>query len=131
MKGVTLADMVRMAEALHLQRARRCAPSWMTCRSCSALHPALGHEPLRRAGGLRAAWALIHDPARGLRRVKLDEVSRHFTGVALELTPAADFTPPPSAAGHACASCWGRSAGSSARWRRSSCWRWRSSSSCC
>jgi ATP-binding cassette, subfamily B, bacterial CvaB/MchF/RaxB len=35
----------------------------------------------------------LHDPARGLRQMKLDELSLHFTGVALELTPAADFAP--------------------------------------
>ena len=35
----------------------------------------------------------VHDPGRGLRRLKLEEVSRHFTGVALELQPAADFAP--------------------------------------
>nr|WP_246377003.1 peptidase domain-containing ABC transporter [Gluconacetobacter aggeris] len=34
---------------------------------------------------------LIHDPARGARKLTLDEASRHFTGVALELTPAATF----------------------------------------
>jgi len=36
--------------------------------------------------------ALILDPAIGARRLALDDVSRHFTGVALELTPNADFT---------------------------------------
>ena len=35
----------------------------------------------------------ILDPAVGERRLSLDEVSRHFTGVALELTPNADFRP--------------------------------------
>lgn len=33
----------------------------------------------------------IHDPARGVRNVVMDEVSRSFTGVALELYPAATF----------------------------------------
>lgn len=40
----------------------------------------------------------ILDPAVGARRLSLQEVSRHFTGVALELTPTADFraqTPTP------------------------------------
>jgi ATP-binding cassette subfamily B protein RaxB len=35
----------------------------------------------------------IHDPARGARRLSRAEVSRHFTGIALELSPAADFQP--------------------------------------
>lgn len=37
--------------------------------------------------------ATIFDPAAGERRLPLGEVSRHFTGVALELTPTADFKP--------------------------------------
>lgn len=35
----------------------------------------------------------VFDPAVGERRLGLDDVSKHFTGVALELTPTADFTP--------------------------------------
>ena len=35
----------------------------------------------------------ILDPAVGERKLALAEVSRHFTGVALELTPNADFKP--------------------------------------
>lgn len=35
--------------------------------------------------------AVILDPAVGERRLSLPEISRHFTGVALELTPNADF----------------------------------------
>ncbi|AKN94120.1 ABC transporter [Xanthomonas oryzae pv. oryzicola] len=35
--------------------------------------------------------ATIFDPAIGERRLLLSEVSRHFTGVALELTPTAEF----------------------------------------
>lgn len=35
----------------------------------------------------------IHDPAIGERTLSLAEVSEHFTGVALELTPTAEFKP--------------------------------------
>lgn len=35
--------------------------------------------------------AVILDPAHGERKLALDEVSEHFTGVALELTPTAEF----------------------------------------
>ncbi|EQD27830.1 Peptidase C39, bacteriocin processing domain protein, partial [mine drainage metagenome] len=31
---------------------------------------------------------VIHDPAQGVRRMRIEEASRHFTGVALELWPA-------------------------------------------
>ena len=37
------------------------------------------------------AKATIFDPAIGERRLSLGEVARHFTGVALELTPTAEF----------------------------------------
>ncbi len=43
--------------------------------------------------GLRGDEALIHDPARGAQRIKLSELSRHFTGVVLELQPASGFVP--------------------------------------
>ncbi len=39
------------------------------------------------------AKVTILDPAVGERRLSLSEVSEHFTGVALELTPGADFKP--------------------------------------
>jgi ATP-binding cassette, subfamily B, bacterial CvaB/MchF/RaxB len=42
---------------------------------------------------VRGGTAELHDPARGARRMKMAELSRHFTGIALELTPAVDFTP--------------------------------------
>ncbi len=36
---------------------------------------------------------VIHDPALGVRTLPLAEVSKHFTGVVLELTPTARFPP--------------------------------------
>src|SRR5206468_1286439 len=37
--------------------------------------------------------AVIHDPAFGIRRMTMAEISKHFTGIALELTPTAEFQP--------------------------------------
>lgn len=42
---------------------------------------------------LERSRALIHDPDRGTSFVKLEEVSNHFTGVALEVRPTEDFKP--------------------------------------
>jgi ATP-binding cassette subfamily B protein RaxB len=42
---------------------------------------------------VRRGVATIHDPAQGVRRLKLAQVSPHFTGVALELTPGPGFAP--------------------------------------
>ena len=55
------------------------------------LHWDLNHfVVLKKVGRGRVT---ILDPAVGERRLPLAEVSRHFTGVALELTPNADFKP--------------------------------------
>ena len=93
LKGVTLVDMVRMAEALQMNaRAVRAELVDLPAlqRPC-ILHWDLNHFVV--LVGVRSGSAMIHDPARGLRRIKLEELSRHFTGVVLELTPAPDFTP--------------------------------------
>ncbi|MGH8031324.1 MAG: peptidase domain-containing ABC transporter [Luteimonas sp.] len=39
--------------------------------------------------------AVIHDPVRGRRELSRAEFADHFTGVALEVQPAVDFTTPP------------------------------------
>lgn len=49
--------------------------------------------------GCRRGKLVLHDPARGTRRIALEQASSHFTGVALELTPAPEFkriTPRPA-----------------------------------
>ena len=58
--------------------------------------PAILHWDLNHFVVLRSITgkdAVIHDPAVGIRTVSLAELSKHFTGVALELAPAADFRP--------------------------------------
>jgi len=42
---------------------------------------------------VRRGSVTVLDPAVGERRLSMDEVSAHFTGVAVELTPNADFKP--------------------------------------
>ncbi|MCU0968989.1 MAG: peptidase domain-containing ABC transporter [Rubrivivax sp.] len=93
LKGVTLADLVRMAGALDLApRALRAEMAHLArlARPC-ILHWDLNHFVVLVA--VRRGVAVIHDPAHGLRRLRLEEVSRHFTGVALELQPAPGFRP--------------------------------------
>lgn len=55
------------------------------------LHWDLNHFVVLKKVGRKAVTIL--DPAVGERRVSLAELSRHFTGVALELAPNAEFTP--------------------------------------
>jgi ATP-binding cassette subfamily B protein RaxB len=93
LKGVTMVDMVRMAGQLQLNaRALRAEMEHLEQLELPCvLHWDLNHFVVLRE--IRRGHAVIHDPARGVRRVPLDEVSRHFTGVVLELTPQADFRP--------------------------------------
>ena len=93
LKGATMADLVRMAGDLKFNpRALRAEPEQLAQLALPCvLHWDLNHFVVLTA--VRGNLATLHDPARGLRRMKLAELSRHFTGIALELTPAADFTP--------------------------------------
>jgi ATP-binding cassette subfamily B protein RaxB len=47
--------------------------------------------------GFRRGRAVIHDPAFGARDMAMAELSRHFTGVCLELQPTEGFQPPAAA----------------------------------
>ncbi len=92
-KGVTLVDLVRMAEALSLvPRALRAELDEIEQlqRPC-IVHWDMNHFVV--LVGVRRGMIVIHDPARGLRRLRREEFSRHFTGVALELQPAPGFVP--------------------------------------
>lgn len=59
------------------------------------LHWDLNHFVVltRITSGLRGKRYHIHDPARGARVLTVDEVSRHFTGVALEVVKSEQFQP--------------------------------------
>ncbi|MDP2007689.1 MAG: peptidase domain-containing ABC transporter [Rubrivivax sp.] len=91
LKGVTLAEMVRMADALQFNsRALRAEPGELgSVQLPCILHWDMNHFVVLVA--LKGDEAEIHDPGRGLQRIKLAELSRHFTGVVLELQPAPGF----------------------------------------
>ncbi|MDP1900113.1 MAG: peptidase domain-containing ABC transporter [Rubrivivax sp.] len=93
LKGVTLADVVRMADALALNsRALRAELEELPqLQMPCILHWDLNHFVVLVS--MRGGQALIHDPARGARQVSAEELSRHFTGVALEVQPAPGFMP--------------------------------------
>ena len=90
-KGVTLGDLVRMAEGLNLQaRALRAELDELEqLQTPCILHWDLNHFVVLVS--YRRGVAVIHDPGRGQRRLRRDELSRHFTGVALELQPGPGF----------------------------------------
>jgi ATP-binding cassette, subfamily B, bacterial CvaB/MchF/RaxB len=93
LKGATMADLVRMAGELHFNpRALRVEPAQLEQLALPCvLHWDLNHFVVLTE--VRGNNVTLHDPARGVRHMKQDELSQHFTGVALELTPAADFSP--------------------------------------
>ena len=93
LKGTTMADLVRLAGQLHLgARALRAEMSHLPDLALPCvLHWDLNHFVVLKE--VRRDVVLIHDPARGVRRLSLAEVSEHFTGIVLELTPQPEFRP--------------------------------------
>jgi ATP-binding cassette, subfamily B, bacterial CvaB/MchF/RaxB len=93
LKGATMVDLTRIAAQMQLNpRALRAEMEHLTqLQLPCVLHWDLNHFVV--LADLRHGKAVIHDPARGVRRLTMDEVSKHFTGVVLELTPAAEFEP--------------------------------------
>ena len=93
--GLTMVDLVRMAEVLHLgARALRVEPEDLPQLALPCiLHWDMSHFVVLVA--VRRGVAVIHDPALGRRLVKAAELSRRFTGVALELQPQPGFVQAP------------------------------------
>jgi ATP-binding cassette subfamily B protein RaxB len=93
LKGATMADLVRLAGQLQFNaRALRAEMAHLP----GLVLPCILHWDLNHFVVLievNRGVAVIHVPARGVRRLSLAEVSRHFTGVVLELTPQAEFKP--------------------------------------
>ncbi|MFC5583398.1 peptidase domain-containing ABC transporter [Rhodanobacter terrae] len=93
LKGATLARVMAMAGQLGFA----CRPLKLDLADLDQLRtPCLLHWDLNHFVVLKRAdrrRIVIHDPARGIRKLGWREVSEHFTGVALELTPGADFAP--------------------------------------
>lgn len=96
--GMTLRDLTQAAQALGLSsRALRLEPEDLPALQLPCiLHWNLNHfVVLQRCDRRRA---VILDPAQGRRRVGLEELSRHFSGVALELAPMPQFRAEPAPA---------------------------------
>lgn len=76
--------------------------------------PAILHWDLNHFVVLKSATAkriVIHDPSGGARGMTLSEASSHFTGVAVELSPVADFQGVPSRQSVRLSSLWSESRG--------------------
>jgi ATP-binding cassette, subfamily B, bacterial CvaB/MchF/RaxB len=95
LKGLNLKDLIGMADRLGF--AAR--PVRLELHELPLLAtPCILHWDLNHFVVLRSAdeqEVVIHDPALGVRRLNPAEVSAHFSGVALELTPVGGFEQPP------------------------------------
>ena len=93
LKGTTLADLMGVASELELApRALRLELKEMRrLQKPAILHWDLNHFVVLEE--IKGRTATIVDPALGRRTLSRKELGRHFTGVALELTPTADFAP--------------------------------------
>jgi ATP-binding cassette subfamily B protein RaxB len=91
MKGVTLKHIAAIAETMKLAARGVQAPltALGQLRLPAILHWDMNHfVVLTKVSGNRIT---VHDPAQGKRVLSLDQASRHYTGVAMELTPAPGF----------------------------------------
>ena len=93
MKGVTLKGLMAMAGSLSLQTR----PLKLDLQHLPELKlPCILHWDLNHFVVLKSISARhvdVHDPAVGERRIAMDEFAKHFTGIALELVPTAQFQP--------------------------------------
>jgi ATP-binding cassette subfamily B protein RaxB len=92
LKGTALSRVIDIAQELRLaSRALRLDLDQLSqLRLPCILHWNFNHFVVLEEVG--AGEVTIHDPAHGVRKMPLAEVSRAFTGVALELWPDAGFT---------------------------------------
>ncbi|HUP28753.1 MAG TPA: peptidase domain-containing ABC transporter [Usitatibacter sp.] len=91
LKGATLAYLMQAAGRLDLapRPLRLELAEVPRLRTPCILHWDLNHFVVLKSADARGA--VIHDPASGMKRISTAELSRHFTGIALELSPTARF----------------------------------------
>jgi ATP-binding cassette subfamily B protein RaxB len=93
LKGATLSHLIQIATRLDLAtRALKLELEELSqLKLPCILHWNFNHFVVLKEVG--AKTVTIHDPAFGVRKLSLDEVSESFTGVALELWPNPGFKP--------------------------------------
>jgi ATP-binding cassette subfamily B protein RaxB len=93
LKGSTLAFLMQAAGRMQLapRPLRLELEELVQLRAPCILHWDLNHFVVLKSADARGA--VIHDPAFGVRRLTCAQLSKHFTGVALELSPTAEFKP--------------------------------------
>lgn len=93
LKGATLKQLIQTADELKFgTRAVRLELNDLNkLKVPCVLHWNFTHFVVLKA--VEGKRLTLHDPARGVRHLSLDEVSKEFTGVAMEVWPESDFKP--------------------------------------
>ena len=96
LRGITLKDIMDIAQQMAFQcRALKVEPQDLSQLTL----PAILHWDMRHFVVLTKVnreRLTIHDPSIGKRTFTFDEANRHLTGIALEITPKDNFSPPPA-----------------------------------
>lgn len=91
LRGSTLQSLMQIADKMHFS----CRPLRLELEELNQLQmPTILHWDLNHFVVLKSVNTksiTIHDPAQGVRHIPIEEVSKHFTGIALELTPSSSF----------------------------------------
>jgi len=92
LRGTTLAHIIKFAGQLDLtgRPVRVELEDLIYLRTPCILHWDMDHFVVLKKTARK--YIVVHDPGTGPRRLSHGEASRHFTGVALELTPTPAFT---------------------------------------
>jgi len=93
LRGTTLQTLMQTADKMDFA----CRPLRLELDELDQLKtPTILHWDMNHFVVLKSVskkYIVIHDPAQGMRKLSFAEVSKHFTGVALELTPTPKFQP--------------------------------------
>ncbi|MCL1052157.1 peptidase domain-containing ABC transporter [Shewanella abyssi] len=91
LEGATLLDIMQFAE----QMALTTRPLKIALEELPYLDvPCILHWDLNHFVVLKSvsrSHIVIHDPSSGIKRLSIEEASKHFTGIALELRPTKEF----------------------------------------
>lgn len=93
LKGANLNDLIKVCDrtGFHARALRLDLAGLSKLRVPCILHWDLNHFVVLSSAGSK--YITILDPAVGKRQMSLAEASQHFTGIALEVAPRADFKP--------------------------------------
>jgi ATP-binding cassette subfamily B protein RaxB len=93
LRGTTLAHILKFADRMQLagRPLRVELEDLPYLKTPCILHWDMNHFVVLKEAGKKRI--VLHDPAMGVRKMSYQQASRHFTGVALELTPTPAFAP--------------------------------------